>query len=256
VRLETRNPTAEQPAEEKAKLHSLFSIPYPALMLNLFYGGTFDPVHNGHMAIARAARDELGTPVRLLPAADPPHRAPPGATAEQRAAMLDLAVMGEPGLRVDRRELQRAQAQPGSRSYTIDTLRELRQELGAQAPIALLIGADSLIGLPTWRDWRQLADHAHFVVAERLGSPLGGAMPEEIARFAEGRWLSSPEKMAEAPAGGLFRLEHRLQLESASEIRRRIAAGQPWRDMVPPAVAGFIADNRLYFTQARDRSSV
>lgn len=224
-------------------------------MLNLFYGGTFDPVHNGHMAIAKAARDELGAVVRLMPAADPPHRAAPGATAEQRAAMLDLAA-DEPGLRVDRRELQRAQAQPGSRSFTIDTLRELREELGDHASIALLIGADSLVGLPTWRDWRRLSDYAHFIVAERLGSPLDGAMPEELARFIEGRWLPSPGKLTEMPAGGLFRLKHPLQMESASEIRRRMAAGQAWRHMVPPPVADYIAENRLYFTQAPDRSSV
>jgi nicotinate-nucleotide adenylyltransferase len=217
-------------------------------MLNLFYGGTFDPVHNGHLAIAKAARDELDAVVRLMPAADPPHRAPPGATAEDRARMLDLAVADAPGLVVDRRELRRAQAQPGSRSYTIDTLRELREELGEHAPIALLIGADSLVGLPTWRDWRQLSDYTHFVVAERVGSPLAGAMPEELAHFIDGRWLSSPEKLTETPAGGLFRLTHPLQMESASEIRRRMAAGQAWQDMVPLAVAHYIAGNRLYFT--------
>jgi len=217
-------------------------------MLNIFYGGTFDPVHNGHMAIAKAARDELDAVVRLMPAADPPHRAAPGATAEERAAMLDLAVADEPGLRVDRRELQRAQAQPGSRSYTIDTLRELREELGERAPIALLIGADSLVGLPTWRDWQRLSDYAHFIVAERVGSPLDGAMPEELARFIKGRWLSSPKELTERPAGGLFRLKHLLQMESASEIRRRMAAGQAWQEMVPAAVADYIADNRLYFT--------
>ena len=162
--------------------------------------------------------------------------------------MLDLAVADEPGLVVDRRELRRAQTQPGSRSYTIDTLRELREELGESAPIALLIGADSLIGLPTWREWRQLSDYAHFVVAERLGSPLDGAKPEELSSFIEERRVSSPEKLTEAPAGGLFRLKHPLQMESASEIRRRIAMGQSWQDLVPPAVASYIADNRLYFT--------
>jgi nicotinate-nucleotide adenylyltransferase len=217
-------------------------------MLNLFYGGTFDPVHNGHMAIAKAARDELGTVVRLMPAADPPHRAPPGATAEDRATMLDLAMADEPGLLVDRRELLRAQADPGSRSYTIDTLRELRGELGEPAPIALLIGADSLVGLSTWREWRQLFDHTHFIVAERVGSPLDDGMPEELARFIEARWVRSPEELTEAPAGTLFRLKHPLQMESASEIRRRISLGQAWRDLVPAAVADYIADSRLYFT--------
>ncbi len=210
-------------------------------MLKLFYGGTFDPVHNGHLAIARAARDELGTTVRLMPAADPPHRAPPGADAEQRAVMLELAVADEPGLVVDRREFAR-----DGRSYSIDTLRELRAEMGSDAPIALLIGADSFIGLPSWREWKALFDFTHFVVAPRPGSPLDGQLPQELAAMTEGRWTDSPEVLENAPAGRLFLLDQPLQPESASEIRRRIANGRPWLDLVPAAVAGFILGQGLY----------
>ena len=210
-------------------------------MLNLFYGGTFDPVHNGHLAIARAARDELGCTVRLMPAADPPHRAPPGADAEQRARMLELAIADEPGLRVDRRELDR-----DGRSYSIDTLRELRATLGADAPIALLIGADSFIGLPGWHEWKALFDVTHFVVAPRPGSPLDGQLPQELASMAGGRWAGSPEVLDSTPAGRLFLLDTSLQPESASEVRRRIANGQAWLDLVPAAVAGFILGQGLY----------
>ena len=210
-------------------------------MLNLFYGGTFDPVHNGHLAIARAARDELGCTVRLMPAADPPHRAPPGADAEQRARMLELAIADEPGLRVDRRELDR-----DGRSYSIDTLRELRATLGADAPIALLIGADSFIGLPGWHEWKALFDVTHFVVAPRPGSPLDGQLPKELASMAGGRWAGSPEVLESTPAGRLFLLDTPLQPESASEVRRRIANGQAWLDLVPAAVAGFILGQGLY----------
>ena len=218
-------------------------------MLNLFYGGTFDPVHNGHLAIARAARDELGCTVRLMPAADPPHRAPPGADAEQRARMLELAIADEPGLLVDRRELDR-----DGRSYSIDTLRELRATLGADAPIALLIGADSFIGLPGWHEWRALFDFTHFVVAPRPGSPLDGQLPKELATMAEGRWAGSPEVLESTPAGRLFLLDQPLQSESASEVRRRIANGQAWLDLVPAAVAGFILGNGLYPRPAAESS--
>jgi nicotinate-nucleotide adenylyltransferase len=220
-------------------------------MLNLYYGGTFDPVHNGHLAIARAAREELGTRVSLMPAADPPHRAPPGAPAWQRALMLDLAVAGQPGLQVDRRELQRAERAPESRSYTIDTLHELRGELGVQAPIALLVGADSLISLPTWKDWRDLFDLTHFVVAERPGSPLDGELPAPLAAQLRGRWRDQPDALQATPAGLLYRLHQPLQPESASDLRQRIATGQPWRDLLPAAVAAYIADERLYFTTGR-----
>ncbi|KAF1707587.1 nicotinate-nucleotide adenylyltransferase [Pseudoxanthomonas sacheonensis] len=210
-------------------------------MLKLFYGGTFDPVHNGHVAIARAARDELGCRVRLMPAADPPHRAPPGADAGQRAEMLDLAVADEPGLLVDRRELQRQ-----GRSYSIDTLRGLRAEFGPGMPIALLVGADSFVGLPTWREWEALFGFAHFVVAPRPGSPLDGELSPELTAAVAGRWTDSPQTLKTTPAGRLFLLNQPLHPESASDIRRRIAHGEPWQGLVPPAVAGFIARNGLY----------
>ncbi|MBB3277519.1 MULTISPECIES: nicotinate-nucleotide adenylyltransferase [Pseudoxanthomonas] len=219
-------------------------------MLHLFYGGTFDPVHNGHLAIARAARDELDTLVALTPAADPPHRAPPGANAAQRARMLELAIDGEVGLHVDRRELRRALRQPERRSYTVDTLRELRGELGARTPIAWLVGADSLVGLPTWHEWRDLFELAHFVVAERPGSPLDGELPVELAATIAGRWTTDAGDLRASPAGRIHRLHQPLQPESASDVRRRIAEGWPWEDLVPPAVSAYIADERLYFTSA------
>ena len=209
--------------------------------LQFFYGGTFDPVHNGHLAIARAARDELDCTVRLMPAADPPHRALPGADAAQRARMLDLAVADQPGLVVDRRELERQ-----GRSYTIDTLRELRAEFGAARPIALLIGADSFIGLPSWREWESLFDFAHFVVAPRSGSPLGGDLAQELAALTVDRWAESPDALKSAPAGRLFLLDQPLYPESASEIRRRIARRQAWQGLVPPPVAAYIDAHGLY----------
>lgn len=216
-------------------------------MLKLFYGGTFDPVHNGHLAIARAARDELDCEVRLMPAADPPHRAPPGADATQRAQMLDLAVVDQAGLRVDRRELLRH-----GRSYTVDTLRDLRRELGERQPLALLIGADSFVGLPTWREWRQLFELAHFVIAPRPGTPLDGDLPTELAAVVEGRWASAPEALKSEPAGLLYLLDQPLQPESASDIRRRILVGEPWQTLVAPPVARFIIANGLYSRPAPD----
>jgi nicotinate-nucleotide adenylyltransferase len=209
--------------------------------LRVYYGGTFDPVHNGHLAIARAARDALDTAIRMMPAADPPHRAPPGAAASQRAEMLDLAVADESGLCVDRRELRRE-----GRSYSIDTLRALRLEYGADAPIALLVGADSFLGLATWHEWRALFEQTHFVVAERAGNPLDDALPTELAGALAGRWCNAPGTLAQSPAGRVLRLHQPLHGESASEIRRHIADAQPWRDHVPESVADYIEDHSLY----------
>ncbi|MDQ3617233.1 MAG: nicotinate-nucleotide adenylyltransferase, partial [Pseudomonadota bacterium] len=211
------------------------------MALRVFYGGTFDPIHQGHLAIARAARDALDAGVALMPAADPPHRTAPGADALQRARMLDLAVAGEPRLRVDRRELLR-----DGRSYSIDTLREIRAESGRETPLALLVGADSFLDLPEWKDWQALFELAHFVVADRPGNPLYDELPEALAGFVEHRWCVSAEALRAAPAGGVFRLQQPLQAESATTVRQRIADGGPWRALVPPAVAEYIQRHGLY----------
>ncbi|MET1025280.1 MAG: nicotinate-nucleotide adenylyltransferase [Pseudoxanthomonas sp.] len=208
--------------------------------LTLIYGGTFDPFHNGHLAIARIAGAALSTPVTLIPAADPPHRPPPGANARQRLAMLESAVAGDPGLRVDRRELDR----PG-RSYTVDTLRGLRDERGPDAPLALLVGADSFLGLPDWHDWEALFDLAHFVVADRSGS-LITTVPPALAAKCASRWTQSPGALHATPSGRVLCLHQPLHDASASEVRRRIAAGVPWQALVPPPVAAFIRAHGLY----------
>ncbi len=225
--------------------------PGRALPLTVFYGGTFDPVHDGHLAVARHARDRLDATIALMPAADPPHRDAPGASAQQRAQMLDLAVAGERGLKVDRRELQR-----GSRSYSIDTLRGIRAELGPDAPVALLIGADSLLDLPNWKDWRALFELTHFVVAGRAGIALDEDLPEPLDALVAAGWASSVDQLRAVPAGRLLALEQPLQPESATDVRRRIADGESWRDLVPPAVAGYIERHRLYRTGAAQPASL
>ncbi|MFC6839367.1 nicotinate-nucleotide adenylyltransferase [Xanthomonas theicola] len=222
--------------------------------LQLIYGGTFDPVHNGHLAIARAARDAFGVPVRLMPAADPPHRHAPGANARQRCRMLALAIAGEPGLLLDQHELQRALAQPGVASYSIDTVRELRAELGAAAPLALLIGADSFVGFTGWRDWRGLLDAAHLVIADRAGSGWERALPPELAQAVAARWATSPQALGTAPGGLLWCLRQPLRTESASQVRECIGAGGDWAPLLPAAVADYIRAAGLYAPAARGAS--
>lgn len=209
--------------------------------LQVYYGGTFDPVHLGHLGIARTARDVLQATVRLMPAADPPHRDVPGANAEQRAKMLELSIEGDAGLRVDRRELARS-----GRSYTVETLEQIRSERGPQAPLVLLMGADSFAGLAGWHRWHDLLRLSHLVVAARAGSPLDANFPDEVARHVAGRWISSPDALRDAPAGRVLRLDQTRQGESATEVRRRIASGRNWEALVTPAVARFIRMNRLY----------
>jgi nicotinate-nucleotide adenylyltransferase len=211
----------------------------------VLYGGTFDPVHNGHIAVADAVAEAYAVTVHLIPAADPPHREPPGASAAQRAEMLDLAVAGHSGLCVDRRELRR-----GGASFTIDTLREVRDELGPDAPLIWLLGSDALVGLASWKDWRGLFQLAHVLAFKRPSSELAGdwlrqhvpAVHDEIAP----RWCTNAE-LRDRPAGGFSIFQPRAERpESASDVRALIAGRGDWLPLVAPSVAGYILGRRLY----------
>ena len=211
----------------------------------VFYGGTFDPVHNGHLAVARTVCDALSSRVALIPAHDPPHKGATSANALQRADMLELAVKGESGLSVDLRELDR-----DGPSWTVDTLAELRREHGNDVPIAWLIGADSLLQLSSWHRWRELFDLAHVLVVDRLGAvidpdALRMQTPEVFAEV-EPRWRQ-PGQLADAAHGGFAQVPMpELRPESSTELRRRIRAGEAWQDWVPAPVAAYILRHGLY----------
>ncbi len=205
------------------------------MRLRLCYGGTFDPIHDGHIAVARFAQKTCDADVYFIPSADPPHRQKPMATAMQRAAMLRIAITDQPLFFLDTRELQRNKP-----SYTVDTLRELRAEIGQQVPIAWLIGADAFAQLHTWHDWEELFDLAHFVVAVRPGYSM------QSPHFSiNERLCDAPNELNESPAGRVFSLQCPLRSESASAIRQAFAAGmQPVG--LNPAVQAYILEHGLY----------
>ena len=209
------------------------------------YGGTFDPIHCGHLAVAGAVRDRLGVDVRLVPAADPPHKAVTHADATHRARMAELAVAGERGLHVDRREIARA-----APSYSIDTLSEVRGEVGDAMPVLWLIGADSLAQLHRWHRWRELFDVAHVLAVGRPGFPLDADGLRAVdATLADGvaPRLRPVDALLETPSGGLALLPMEPpRTESSTDIRRRIAHDEPWMSQVPPPVAAYIVRHRLY----------
>jgi nicotinate-nucleotide adenylyltransferase len=208
-------------------------------------GGTFDPVHYGHLRAADAVRRALHLgEVRLLPSGDPPHRAAPVATAAHRLAMLDLALPEFPGLTLDAREI----ARPG-KSYTVVTLEELRAEEPSR-PLALIVGADAFAGLPTWHRWTELFDLAHVVVVTRPDAPLPSAPPEPLATHWRLRLQRDPAVLETRRSGAIFVLAIPPQPIASTGIRRALGAGpqgiEAIRGMVPPAVLAYIDRNQLY----------
>ena len=186
-------------------------------MIGLF-GGSFDPVHHGHLIVGTVAAEKLQLDsLRFVPAREQPFKVGQHRTsAEHRAAMLSLAVAGMPGLSVERSELQR----PGP-SYTVDTLRHLR-EREPKEEFILLLGADAAVDLPAWKDADQVRDLARIAVFARPGTAV-----------ADSPWIST---VIEVPAIDI----------SATEVRRRARQGLSVRYWVPDAVAEYITRHRLY----------
>jgi nicotinate-nucleotide adenylyltransferase len=189
------------------------------------FGGTFDPVHLGHLSVAWEAAELLDAEVRLMPASVPPHRPPPIATAQQRVAMLHAALQGQSRLTLDTRELERA-----GPSYTIDTLIELRAEQGAR-PLVLLIGADAFAGLPGWHRWRELFGVAHIGILSRPGVAAG--WPGELQREMADRRAGDADAWRHASAGKVIELAVTPLKISATRIRELLASGRDPRYLLP-----------------------
>jgi nicotinate-nucleotide adenylyltransferase len=207
------------------------------------FGGTFDPVHFGHLRPMLELKERLGLErVHLVPCNIPPHRGEPHASAEQRCAMLQLAIEGEEGLLLDRRELER----PGP-SYMVDTLKSLREEYGAQRPLCLIIGGDAFLGLPSWYHWQELVQLAHIVVAHRPGWELEeGALEAPLRELLAHHRLDAPPQLGAAPAGGVL-LQAVTQLDiSATVIRRLVASGDSANFLLPQPVWDYIRRHNLY----------
>ncbi len=206
-------------------------------MIGIF-GGTFDPVHYGHLRAALEVKEIFGlAEVRLTPSATPPHRAQPAATAQMRLQMLKLAVTKHPGLTVDSRELDR-----GGPSYMVDTLKSLRQEFPNE-PLLLFIGSDAFNHLARWHQWQQLFSYAHIVVMTRPGFTA-----QALDDFFTGRLASGQQELAQTVAGKLF-FQAVTQLDiSATAIRNMIAEQHNPGFLLPDAVITYIKQNGLYQT--------
>ena len=189
------------------------------------FGGTFDPIHLGHLCVAWEASELLDADVLMMPAGVPPHRPPPIATAAQRLAMLEVALRGQSRLVPDARELAREGA-----SYTVDTLAGLRAEQGDR-PLVLLLGADAFAGLPEWHEWRRLFELAHLGVLSRPGQQA--PLPEALQRELAGRRVDDAAALRGESAGRVIELAVTPLEISATRIRQLLAAGRDPRYLLP-----------------------
>lgn len=205
-----------------------------------FFGGTFDPFHNAHLRMARAFRDEIGlSRLLLVPAGDPYHRTQDGlSAARHRLAMTRLGVAGEALIDVDDREIRRTEP-----SFTVETLTELRSELGPDAELWFLIGGDSLANLSRWKDWQTLFTLANLAVALRPGFETS-TLPDEVRTEWHTRQVSD---FSNRTASGTIRPLILPPVDlSATRIRDTLSRGGDVSHLVPASILRYIGEHGLY----------
>lgn len=204
------------------------------------FGGTYNPVHYGHLRSALELCVELGLDqLRFMPCHRPVHRDEPECSAEQRLAMLELAIEGQPLFAVDKRELLRPDL-----SYMIDSLMELREELGDQAALCMVVGSDAFVQLETWYRWDELLDYAHIVVLSRPG--YGGPQSDVLKTLLKKVQVENKSELLAGTAGSVLMIELTQLLISATAIRNQIESGNSPRFLLPELVWQYIQDHRLY----------
>jgi nicotinate-nucleotide adenylyltransferase len=207
-------------------------------------GGTFDPIHCGHIASAKAVRKSLGVPrLKLVPSFIPPHRAVPGSTAEQRLAMLKMAIEDDDGLEVDDRELARQGI-----SYTVDTLDSFRSELGQTVPLYFVLGFDSYCTLPEWMRWQEITRKCHLVVLARPG--YEDEIPAQIVRWSKDKIVEEPKHLRNRACGGILAV-NLVQVDvSATVLRKNFREGLRPTGKMPEKVIDYAIENDLYCSSA------
>jgi nicotinate-nucleotide adenylyltransferase len=210
-------------------------------------GGTFDPIHCGHLRLAEEAREALHlAQVQFIPAGQPPHRGAPRSTAADRLEMVRRATAGNPAFAVDAGEVFAT-----GKSYTVLTLERLRAELGPERPLVLILGADAFAGLPGWHRRDAILDLAHLAVASRPGFARHGqrwpdTLPAELQAACSGRIVHDPAALSSAPAGRIIPFDMTPLAISASLVRDLIHAGRSARYLLPDSVLDYIGLHHLY----------
>ena len=207
-------------------------------------GGTFDPIHLGHLRLAQEVADALAlSEVRFIPGGTPPHRATPQTPVADRVAMVKLAISGNPLFVLDETEARRS-----GKSYTFDTLSELRETLGASRPLVLMMGADAFLGFEAWHRWQDIFALAHIAVAHRPGSALA-EMPAALAREFTQRRSSDAHAVHRSAAGAIVEVPITGLDISATQVRELVHERRSARYLLVPEVLAYIKDNQLFLRE-------
>lgn len=205
-------------------------------------GGTFDPVHYGHLRLAAEALEAFGLDaVRWVPSGQPGHRDMPTSSALHRVEMVRLAIASEPRFSLDLAETRTSEP-----TFTVNTFKRLRAELGAHRPLVMILGMDSFLSLPTWRSWTELFDLAHFAVGERPGFALSSQTMVSGLALEYARRFTTVEAARAAPAGAIMTFPMTPLDISATDLRERIGRGASARYLLPESVLAYIGAHRLY----------
>jgi len=208
--------------------------------MKAIFGGTFDPIHFGHLRAAIEAVEALGLDeLIMLPAGNPPHRSNTFAPAPDRLAMLKLAVRDVPGLNVDDREVMRE-----GFSYMVDTLTEFRAEMGPDTPLALLLGQDAVNDLDSWKEWRRLFELAHIIIMRRPES--SHAYSEELFKQIQQGLTNERDELTQKACGSVLPLELTQLDISSTDIRNRLQQHKSCRFLLPDPVIEYIRESALY----------
>ncbi len=207
------------------------------------FGGTFDPLHYGHLRLAEESIEQLGLGgVRWIPAGNPPHRDTPQVTAAQRLAMVLRSTGNNSRFSVDAAEVEAAEL-----SYTVHTLHRLRREFGQDQPLVLLLGADAFAGLTGWHRWTEIFDLAHLAISHRPGFSIDpDSLPQPLGEVFKTRQLTQPAGLKAAPAGGIVSFSMTQLAISATQIRQLLTNGRSARYLLPDAVLDYISSHSLY----------
>jgi len=209
------------------------------------FGGTFDPIHYGHLRVAEEIVETVGLQkMYFVPAGMPRLRHSPVASPQHRVEIVRLAIQKNPDFVLDEREIYRDGV-----SYSIDTVREFKQEFGEEIRLCLVLGADAFIKLPEWNNWKELFNLCHFIVSTRPGytfTLIKELLSKELREECSQRWVSNTETLKKETSGLIFIASTTMLDISATSIRAHIAVGRNVRHLVPSVTVNYISKNKLY----------